>query len=379
MAASRRCEPPQTFYAGVVFALLVGIISSPMVFAVGPTEDNAMPIVSPLSADPTVPMTIPVWQVLRMAMVPEGSSKIIFEPAAYMAEIDALPQPIRRLRLVVELMATTGYTYDTTEGGLHGFFSNYYGALAPHILAALREAGFENRAKVLAEAMTAFGVTYPVDSPTRGTFFAANFMGLMNGVLPDPAAPPTAVDIKLHALGAAFGTNAELKRDIEDYVAKSPDLVAFTAQARANLSDDHRMSYLLSQLFSKLDGFAEPGAIQRQLDALPASYRTVVLLSIFTGEIVNGGMEQFFSNSSGAYAPNVAAELRALGQTAAADAVARGMALFPAPYPIATNARRLMSDDARNSQLDALTDVVDVGAIHQAAVAFAVRANCLPR
>ena len=378
MAAARRCSPDQTFYAGVVLTLLVGLITNPIVFAAGPTEDIAMPNVSP-STEPTVPMTIPAWQVLRMAMVPQGSSKIIFEPAAYVAEIDALPQPIRRLRLLVELMATTGYTYDTTDDGLHGFFSNYHGALAPHILAALSEAGFDDRAKVLAEAMAAFGASYPVDNAKRGSFFAFNFMGMMNGIFPDPAAQPTAVDIKLKALGAAFGTNANLKREIEAYVAKIPELVAFTAQARANLGNEDRLSYLLSQLFSKLDGFAQPGAIQRQLNALPAPHRTVVLLSIFSGEIVNGGMEQFFSNSSGAYAPNVAAELRALGQTAAADAVARGMALFPAPYPIETNARRLMNDDARNVQLDALTVVVDVGAIHQAVVAFAARADWLPR
>ena len=329
------------------------------------------------------PMTIPVWEVLRMALAPAQWRIGTAGREAYLAEINALAPPARRLRLLVELMASTGYIYDKAEGSLQHFFSQQMGALAPEMLTALREAGLNHRATAFADAMAVFGPTYPVDNKQRGAFFAYHFMDAETMGSMNTDAPPTPADLKLTELSAQFGTNADLKREIEAYVASDPESAAVLAQARHDLADADRLSYLLSQLYSKLDGFAPSSVIETQLDTLPKAYRTLLLLSIFVGEIINGGMSQFFSNSSGAYAPDVLAELRALGLTRAANALARALALFPADYPRSTTPRRKAYFAGGWSDLDAklnaLEPAVDVEAIHAAALAFAARENCLPR
>ena len=332
---------------------------------------------------PSTLTAIPVWEVLRMALASSQWQMGTLGREGYLASINALPPHARRLRLLVELMASTGYIYDKAEGSLQHFFSQKMGALAPEMLTALGEAGLRRRAAVFAEAMAVFGPVYPVDNKQRGAFFAYHFMDADTMASMNTDAPPTPADRKLTALSAQFGTNADLKREIEAYVAGDPESAAVLAEARQNLADDDRLSYLLSQLYSKLDGFAPSSVIETQLDTLPKAYRTLLLLDIFVGEIINGGMSQFFSNSSGAYAPDVLAELRGLELTPAANALAKALALFPADYPRSTTPRRKAHFASGSSDLDAKLNAleagVDVKAIHAAALAFAARENCLPR
>ncbi len=50
-------------------------------------------------------------------------------------------------------------------------------------------------------------------------------------------------------------------------------------------------------------------------------------------EIRNGGLQQFFENSTGVLAPEAEQGFRSLGMPNCANAVARGMAFFGAEYP----------------------------------------------
>ena len=183
-----------------------------------------------MSAKQEILTTIPVWQVLRLSMHREPWKLVTEGRDAYISDINVLPPPIRRLRLLVEPMRSTGYIEDSHQpGGLHSFFSMHHGALAPEILAALREVGFVRRANVFAEGMALFGADYPVANARRGKYFAPNFMGYADGMVPDPLASETAIDVALKQLSPTFGRNSDLKHDIEDYVASDLELSVFLA------------------------------------------------------------------------------------------------------------------------------------------------------
>jgi hypothetical protein len=94
--------------------------------------------------------------------------------------------------------------HDGNREGLHVYFSNPSGALAPELLSALREAGLNDRAAIVAEAIAAFGEPYPIDDKTRADFFAPSSLRIQEGVVPDSSKPPTAVDRKLKDLGPSL-------------------------------------------------------------------------------------------------------------------------------------------------------------------------------
>ena len=59
---------------------------------------------------------------------------------------------------------------EVCNGGLHQFFSNTTGLLAPEALAGFRAIGATDWAKILAEAMKHFGESYPRDRKQRVAF-----------------------------------------------------------------------------------------------------------------------------------------------------------------------------------------------------------------
>ncbi len=340
------------------------------------------------SEEPTVTgstptLVIPPWEVLYLSMTPPSWKLIVDGTDAYRAAIEINPEPIRTLRYLVELMASTGYIDDPNGVGLHTFFSMQTGALAPEIVRSLRHAGFTHRADVFQQAIELFGPAYPVDNKRRGRSFAYHFLDPTEPTTLDVQAPPTPVDLKLRELGPIFGTNADLKRDITAYVASHPTLITELNQRRDALDPSTRFDFLARQLLVRLDGFAEPDAIERHLATLLQPHRTAVLLALFMGEINNGGMHQFFSNSSGAYAPHVVVELRSLGLDKEADAVAKGLAMFPKPYLVSTTPRRVAHFQRDwnewDDRLSDLTDDVDIAAIAARVIDFADREQILPR
>ena len=156
---------------------------------------------------------------------------------------------------------------------------------------------------------------------------------------------------------------------------REPALTTFVAQSRDQLSDDDRMSYLAGALI-------DIAATTKQMDALPRPYRTVLLPCILSGEIGNGGVHQFFSNSSGELAGQVVVELRHIGLEAPARTIERGIGMFPTPYPVDTPVRAKHFAHASNAwdeQLQALTQEVDTQAIWAATLAFTRTEKILPQ
>lgn len=120
------------------------------------------------------------------------------------------------------------------------------------------------------------------------------------------------------------------------------------------------------------------------LRAWPRPYQVLCLLDQFNEEMLNGSVHQFFYNSTGALAPEVAVALREVGLPKHAAAVERGIAMFRPPYPRDTNRRRadyFIHDGttAFDEALEALTGDVDDGAIPTAMLALAKREGILPR
>ena len=74
----------------------------------------------------------------------------------------------------------------------------------------------------------------------------------------------------------------------------------------------------------------------------------------FQAEVLNGGLEQFFSNSTGVLAPEAVAACRELGLPSLANELERAMAWFGTEYP--------RSRDERQDALEAFADAhLDAG------------------
>jgi hypothetical protein len=82
---------------------------------------------------------------------------------------------------------------------------------------------------------------------------------------------------------------------------------------------------------------------------------------MFNSEFENGGIHQFFFNSSGAYAPEVYEALKTVGLTRQAALFKRGMDMFRTPFPRNRQTRASSyigrkDDEGFESELSELTD-----------------------
>ena len=71
----------------------------------------------------------------------------------------------------------------------------------------------------------------------------------------------------------------------------------------------------------------------RQFGKAPKKSATLFAAHWFQSEVMNGGLGQFFSNSTGVLAPEVVEALRVIGMPECAAALAEAMKFFGDPYP----------------------------------------------
>ncbi len=322
---------------------------------------------------------IPDYDVLSLAFPPNLGLLVANGRDSYLAELKRDPVPIQRLRL---LLGLGEYTFDASTEGLHGYFSAPAGTLAPQLLAALREAGFPDLAKIVAEAIAVFGPNYPVEDKVRSDFFAQSFLRIQEGIVPDLSKPPTVVDNKLKELGSMLAGKTAFRAEIEAYAARDAVVAAALKHARETLTDEQRLSYLQDQLLPGPSGFGAAADIKARVETMPPSYRTAYVLIILMGEVFNGGTHQFFYNSSGAFAEYVPQALRDVGKDDTARIIETAIAMFPKPYPISTEERRRVSFDhewnAWDDKLDSFSDAVDNDDISAALAAYAKKQGILP-
>jgi hypothetical protein len=322
---------------------------------------------------------IPDYDVLSLAYPPNLGLLIANGRDRYLAEMSRDPASIQRLRL---LLGLGEYTYDASTEGLHGYFSAPAGTLAPQLLVALQEAGFSDRAEVVAEAIAAFGPNYPVDDKVRSDFFAQSFLRIQEGIVPDLSKPPTAVDTRLRELGTKLANKRAFRAELEAYVARDPAIAAALKHARETLTDEQRLSYLQDQLLPGPSGFGGTAEIKARIETMPPNYRTAYVLIILIGEVFNGGTHQFFYNSSGAFAEYVPQALRDVGENDAAAMIETAIAMFPKPYPVSTEERRRVSFQHEwntwDDKLNSFSDAIDSEDIPTALAAYAKKQGILP-
>ncbi len=84
----------------------------------------------------------------------------------------------------------------------------------------------------------------------------------------------------------------------------------------------------------------------------------ILLFAIMYGnsDICNGGLEQFFGNHTGGFAPETAEGLELINFTSASQVLRKAMSLFGSPYPRDQMSRREMLPSL-TVQLSALTDL----------------------
>ena len=93
-------------------------------------------------------------------------------------------------------------------------------------------------------------------------------------------------------------------------------------------------------------------------ERLSAPQRAVCVTDLLMGEVYNGGLVQFYENSSGNAAIHVPWALRTVGADAIADVLEEANALFQADALTDRAARGAAVNEQIEEQLDRLTDVL---------------------
>jgi hypothetical protein len=333
---------------------------------------------------PGVP-ELPFWALIEHAVRRYAVRAVVDPPEEYLKKVAALDDDLRRLALVFTLWEGFG------REGLHTFFFLRGGAVAPAIRDALNEAGLAREFALFSRAMALFGQPYPVANEEREKLFGYS----------RPGGRLNAFDDELLAVSREFGSRQALAQRIAEYVNGKPALFGRIEGLRAKLGENDRLRFLTDALLQKVDWSKAAADVSRQLALLPAQERHLIALWTFNMEFENGGVHQFFYNSSGDLALEAYAAMVELGLDAQAEIFRRALAMFGEPY-IRDNAKRRAihfkgewSD--WDKKLSAMTDefyAIGGGAkvyrikgdlafeggpgIRQAVLAYARRKNMLP-
>ncbi|MDO5606604.1 MAG: DUF4375 domain-containing protein [Paracoccus sp. (in: a-proteobacteria)] len=237
-------------------------------------------------------------------------------------------------------------------------------------LDALDRQGLDEIAALIRQALTVFG---PETDPARRYDLWVNAGGAINPV----------IDGQILALEARL---APLQPQV---LSRAVALVRADPGMQAEIRDKHMQADALMRLVWAVDQvlgcagnwYAEADAGTPPLAALPEPQRDLARLHLFMNEVMNGGVHQFFFNSSGALAPDIADILDTLSLPDHAGAIRQGIASFPAPYPRATEARRGIMDgfdEDSDAALDDLTYDIDDGEIYRAMIELAISSGFMP-
>lgn len=153
------------------------------------------------------------------------------------------------------------------------------------------------------------------------------------------------------------------------------------------MPDEYRLDWLRRALTVSGD---EP--VRQEIARWPEPYRLIFVLDVAEDEVMNGGVHQFFVNSSGDLAREFVAAARQTGANGAAEAIEKGVALFDGAYSsnrdarLAAMARLAAASPAKDphwsewdESLNALTSAFDDGGVLEAELRLAKQAAILPR
>ena len=114
-----------------------------------------------------------------------------------------------------------------------------------------------------------------------------------------------------------FSAKRLIEAAMEQLDRENQRYAAMTAEELASLSDEDLVSAALYRTDLKLDALIgeelKTEETAEWVTLLPKLYRPLYILTEFEGEIMNGGLSQFFANSSGALTPLVSDALLEVG------------------------------------------------------------------
>ena len=90
---------------------------------------------------------------------------------------------------------------------------------------------------------------------------------------------------------------------------------------------------LIEPIWRSIDIYGDPSEFLRQFRAVPPAVGHLFAAHWCQSEVRNGGLHQFFSNSTGVLAPEALAGFRAIGLTEWADTLTEAMRFFGGRYP----------------------------------------------
>jgi len=127
-----------------------------------------------------------------------------------------------------------------------------------------------------------------------------------------------------------------------------------TDEILSHESDDKKGN-VLGALFYRIGQKAE----SRGQNSLTETERQLCAAHGLEGEVMNGGFDQYFFNSTGNEAEIALAGLKAMGATAAAALLERAMAVFPDGQPPSDRQRRLEAMTKMESRSKPVWDQCD--------------------
>jgi uncharacterized protein DUF4375 len=312
---------------------------------------------SPAEAETGALTEVPFWSLVEHDYLKFGIRIVIDGPEKLSRQIAALDEDARTLATLYVLWYSLG------RDGLHTFFyvSDAAG-MAPQIRDTLKTAGLSREYDVFVRAMALFGKDYPLDAEARKKFFGWSQPSTRVDAVTSIPAPLNAFDYRLIALSREFGMKATFKDTLTRWIAGRPALWQRIEARRARLNEPDRMAVLNHLLAVKSGGAWGPyPEVERRFTALGKPYRTLAIMNEFNDEFRNGGVHQFFYNSSGMLAPEVHEAMIELGMAEQAAIFKRGLDMFGKTYIRETPRRReaFFKHDGWNEwdkKLSALTD-----------------------
>ncbi len=242
---------------------------------------------------------------------------ILDAPNVFAATLAQLDADTRTLVLVDVLRDGLG------RDGVHTFFFMNAAQHAPAIRDALATAGLKREHSLFVKAMELFGPAYPTDNEARAKRFSYSSLDT----------PLNDLDVKMMEIARAFGTRDALAQAMVAYVERTPALWQKIEAKRAQLGEVARLRHLNQALVLRNNLWDKTDAeVVKALTSLPTEQRTLLVMDIFNAEFSNGGVHQFFLNSSGAVAPEVYDAFRELGLERQAAIYKRALDMFPGNY-----------------------------------------------
>ena len=215
--------------------------------------------------------------------------------------------------------------------GLHTFFFLSAAQHAPAVRDALAAAGLKREHELFVQAMALFGPDYPLDNDKRVERFSYSSLDT----------PLNDFDERMLAIAHSFGGREAFAKVMVGFVERTPALWQRIEGERARLGATARLRYLNQALLDRLQMWGKPDVeAAPALAALPLEQRTLAALSVFNAEFENGGVHQFFYNSSGVIAPEVHAALLEIGLGRQAAIFKKGLDMLPGTYIRDTEKRR---------------------------------------